>query len=66
MESSNFVPRTFPSKNGWGGKSPGDEVWRAGHNMYKANGKPGSALSMEPEGVDRIVRQSVELYQTIP
>ena len=66
MESSNFVPRTFPSKNGWGGKSPGDEVWRAGHNMCKANGKPGPALSMEPEGVDRIVRQSVELYQTIP
>ena len=66
MESSNLVPRAFPSKNGWGGESPGDEVGRAGHNMCKANGKPGSALSMEPEGVDRIVRQSVELYQTIP
>ena len=66
MESSNLVPRAFPSKNGWGGKSPGDEVGRVGHNMCKANGKPGSALAMEPEGVDRIVRQSVALYQTIP
>ena len=47
-------------------KALGEEVGRAGHNMYKANGKPGSALTMEPEGVDRIVRQSVELYQTIP
>ena len=23
---SNLVPRAFPLKNGWGGKSPGDEV----------------------------------------
>ena len=24
--AANLVPRAFPLKNGWGGKSPGDEV----------------------------------------
>jgi len=26
LPSSNLVPRAFPLKNGWSGKSPGDEV----------------------------------------
>ena len=41
-------------------------LWRASHNIWKTNGKPGSGLAMEPEAVDRILRQSVELYQPIP
>ena len=35
--------------------------WRADHNVCKANFK-GSAPAMEPEGVDRIFRRSVELH----
>ena len=27
---SNLVPKAFPLKNGWGGKSPGDEVGQKG------------------------------------
>ena len=27
---SNLVPKAFPLKNGWGGKSPGDEVGQRG------------------------------------
>ena len=27
---NNLVPRAFPLKNGWGGKSPGDEVGQRG------------------------------------
>ena len=38
-----------------------DHKWRADHIECKANFK-GSAPAMEPEGVDLILRQSVELY----
>ena len=37
---SNLVPRAFPSKNGWGGKSPGDEVaFVQDCSTYTAEGK---------------------------
>ena len=35
--------------------------WRADHTTCKANFK-GSAPAMEPEGVDRIFKRSVELH----
>ena len=38
-----------------------EQKWRADHIECKANLK-GSAPAMEPEGVDLILRQSVELY----
>ena len=38
-----------------------EQKWRADHIECKANFK-GSAPAMEPEGVDLILRQSVELY----